>query len=181
MRRRCSAFLIIALALWTLPADPVGASERAEPKIVRIRGQLFDESAGNWGDEDIFAPDFVPFNRLDVPVVLFLDIDLGEACRWPSLGEADVAAIAKGERQPPARPKRCNGASGSLDVSMSLGGDHRELQRIALRRFAADDNGFLRIPVLFYRSRLCEPVRFRAKLSTHPRDVTRAVAFTCGE
>jgi hypothetical protein len=148
------------------------AGSRVRPEVSEVRGFLFDAPSDAFTDTNVFAPEYVPRNRLEIPMLLVASVDLGESC---------VVRIVDGKLSPTARPLACEKPSGTIVARIKFGDGGQETRHILLANFFAGFNGKFKVPMLFYRRLPCKSVDVTVSVSGQGRSWQGHVPFSCGE
>jgi hypothetical protein len=174
-------WVALGLAIGLLSGAAHGAEPAPPASVKAVSGRLLDEQTGQWGQEDVLSPAFVPVNQMGAPLLLMVAIDLGARCIVPQPSSDEVQAIAKGERQPPSRPRACDAPSGKLFVTIRYADGTVDRQSVPLARFFAGTDGVMHVPLLFYRRLVCQPVELAVWTSGQKRARARRIDFQCAE
>jgi hypothetical protein len=131
--------------------------------------------------EDVFDPGYAPINRLAVPLLVTVKIDLGPECKHVLLGGKAASDVLLGKVPAPRRPISCEKPTGTLQLTLKHSDGSTDQKRLPLAQFMADSDGKVRVPLLFYRKLACSPLTVSAKLVGSAVQVSKSVAFTCHE
>jgi len=177
--RRFRNWLGLAIAL--LSGAALGAEPATPASVKAMSGRLLDEQTGQWGQEDVLSPAFVPVNQMGTPLLLMVAIDLGARCVVPEPSSNEGQAIAKGQLPPPSRPRACDTPSGKLFVTTRYADGTVDAQSVPLARFFAGADGVMHVPLLFYRRLVCQPIELAVWTSGQKRQRPRRIDFRCAE
>jgi hypothetical protein len=177
MRPTLSSWLVTALCLVVCTAHAAPSA----PSIEAFQGRLFNDADGSFEVEDVFSRDYMPINRLAVPLLVTVAVDLGPDCKHVTLSGKAASDVLQGKVPAPRRPTSCEKPTATLQVLLKYSDGSTDQKRLPLAQFMAGSDGKVRVPLLFYRRLTCSPLTVTAKLVGSAAQVTQTVAFDCQE
>jgi hypothetical protein len=151
------------------------------PIVEALQGSLFNDADGSFEADDVFSRDYVPINRLAVPLLVTIAVDLGPQCKLVPLSGKAASDVLLGKVPAPRRPVGCEKPNATVQVALKYSDGSTDQKRLPLAQHMAGSDGKVRVPLLFYRKLACSSLVVEAKVVGSAAKLSKTVAFACQE